>query len=71
MAPIFLALKTGIYIVRNGVVSLQSHNHQCRREGGEGGTKYRGPGFPEGGPGFNQVAYISFSVVPLFVDCAN
>jgi hypothetical protein len=42
MVAIFLVLKTAICIVRNGVVSLQSHKHQCRREGGEAGTNYRG-----------------------------
>lgn len=42
MTAIFLILKTGIYIrVRNGVVNIQSHDHQCRREGGESGTNYR------------------------------
>jgi len=41
MAAIFLTLKTGIYIERNGVGNLQSHNRQCRREGGDGGAKYR------------------------------
>ena len=37
------------------------------------GRRYKlaGPGVSEGGPGLDYVAYISFSVVPLFVDCTN
>jgi hypothetical protein len=74
MAAIFLVLKTGIYKVRIGVVSLQSRNHQCRREGGEAGTNYRGLVVRKEAQGWITrmlPMFLSFSMVSLFVDCTN
>jgi len=70
MAAIFLVLKTGIYILRSGVVSLQSQNHQCRREGGEASTNYRGLAVRNEGRCSNML-HLFLSVVPLFVDFTN
>ena len=36
-----------------------------------GGENYRGPAVRKGAPGLNCVAFLSFSVLPLSVDCTN